>query len=85
MYHIECVYIYIYGQRPPPRPTFLNLRRGRCHINLENNIMHNNKTMEKPFSISDIKKTKKNKEKYGVSKYMIQENNLFPWFCVFFE
>ena len=42
------IYIYIYiWSPPPPGPTFSHPRRGRCHRDIYNKIVHSTETMEK--------------------------------------
>ena len=43
---------------PPPGPTFSHPRRGRCHRDIYNKIMHSTKTMEKTVKNEHLSKWK---------------------------
>ena len=47
--------IYIWSP-PPPGPTFSHPRRGRCHRDIYNKIMHSTKTMEKTVKNEHLSK-----------------------------
>ena len=51
------VYIYIWSP-PPPGPTFSHPRRGRCHRDIYNKIVHSTETMEKTVKNEHLSKRK---------------------------
>ena len=53
------IYIYIYiWSPPPPGPTFSHPRRGRCHRDIYNKIVHSTETMEKTVKNEHLSKWK---------------------------
>ena len=58
IYHPKnCIYIYIWSP-PPPGPTFSHPRRGRCHRDIYNKIVHSTETMEKTVKNEHLSKWK---------------------------
>ena len=55
----DNMYIYIYiWSPPPPGPTFSHPRRGRCHRDIYNKIVHSTETMEKTVKNEHLSKWK---------------------------
>ena len=50
-------YIYIWSP-PPPGPTFSHPRRGRCHRDIYNKIVHSTETVEKTVKNEHLSKWK---------------------------
>ena len=55
--YVKKIYIYIWSP-PPPGPTFSHPRRGRCHRDIYNKIVHSTETMEKTVKNEHLSKWK---------------------------